>query len=188
MKRILRYILLSVIGVCFFACSDDASDNGQTIASINNFDLTMKEFNEKLTAELEYDRDFKLTKEGKDKFLDDIIRKEVLIQEAWKRGLDKNEEFMKTIERYWESTLIRDLMELKGEEISKNVFVSQEEIKAYYDNLKASGEDVRSFEDMEVDIRHYLKEQKKTRKLKEWIDELRGRAEIKINNKLLYKD
>jgi len=50
---------------------------------------------------LNLDREFKLTQKAKKDFLDQLIVKEVMIQEAKKRNLDRKEKFVRAIERYW---------------------------------------------------------------------------------------
>jgi hypothetical protein len=134
------------------------------------------------------DRDFKLTKEAKKGFLEELIKKELLIQEAKKLHLDRKEKFVRAIERYWESTLIRDLMELKGGEITRRALVSQEEIEDYYKEMQKSEEKLPSLKVLKEKITKELKEEKKTRMLKEWIDDLRKEAKIEINQELLYKN
>ena len=44
-------------------------------------------------------------------FLDLEIGKQLLIQEAQRQGLDRNRTFMKTIERNWKQTLIKELLD-----------------------------------------------------------------------------
>jgi uncharacterized protein YdiU (UPF0061 family) len=188
MKMRLPAILFFIFSLQLFSCSNDRPEDREILAKINDFYLTLNEFQYKLSDELEMERDFKLTKEARDEFLNDIIRKELLIQEAKKMELDKEEKFMRTIESYWEATLIRDLMEKKGMEISETIIVSQDEINNYYNSLKKTRPDLPPLESMEEAIIKDLKERKKTEKLREWIDSLQKNADIDINKELLYKN
>ncbi len=188
MKKLWPLILTVLISIQISGCSKEKPDDTQTLARINNYNLTLEEFQSKLAGEIEMEKDFKLTREAKDGFLNELIRKELLIQEAKKLNLDKEEKFIRAIERYWESTLIRDLMEKKAEEINKTILISQEEIKDYYDSMKETRKDIPPLSDLEEEIKGELREMKKTRRLKEWIDNLRKDAKIEINTELLYKD
>ena len=181
-------ILLFFLSLQLFSCSKDNRDKPEILAEINDYNLTLSEFQSKLAEELEMEKDFKLTREGKNDFLEDIIKKELLIQEAKKMNLDKGERFVRTIERYWESTLIRGLMEMKGDEISKTIIITREEIRNHYDSMKRSGTELPSLEEIEEDMAKELRERKRTKKLKEWIDGLREKAKIKIDRELLFKD
>jgi hypothetical protein len=79
-------------------------------------------------------------------------------------------------------------MELKGGEITRRALVSQEEIEDYYKEMQKSEEKLPSLKVLKEKITKELKEEKKTRMLKEWIDDLRKEAKIEINQELLYKN
>ena len=179
--------LLFFLSLNLFCCSQDHSEEGRILAKVNDYHLTLEEFQRQLAAELELDRDYKLTREAKKEFLEGLIRKELLIQEAKRLELDRDEKFVRAIERYWESTLIRDLVEQKGKEIAQRTLVSQEEIEGYYKEMQKPEERLPPLKELKEKITEELKEKKKTRILKEWINELRTNAKIEINQKLLYK-
>jgi len=188
MKKRLLCLLLFFLSLNLFSCSQEKSEKGKILARVNSYDMTLEEFEYQLAAELELDKDIKLTKEAKKEFLEGLIRKELLIQEAKRLHLDRKDKFIKAIERYWESTLIRDLMELKGKEITQRTYISQEEIEAYYKEMQKSGEELPPLKEIQEKITKELKETKKTRMLKEWIDDLREKARIEVNQGLVYKD
>ena len=171
-----------------FSCSEEQTKEDKILAGIDDYNLTIDEFQYQLAAELEMDEDFKLSNEVKKEFLEGLIKKEILIQEAKRLKLDRKEKFIRTIERYWESTLIRDLVEMKGAEISNRILISEEEIEACYNNMKKPEKKLPPFAELREKIIKELKEKKKTRMLKEWIDDLRKNARIEINEELLYKD
>lgn len=180
--------LMFVLAFFLFCCAQEQTEKKEIVAKINDYELTLKEFDDQLAAELELDKDFKLTKEAKREFLEQLIRKELLIQEATKLELDRREKFIRAIERYWESTLIRDLVELKGKEFSQRTYVSQEEIEARYEELKKSEGELPLLQEIQKKIAEELKEQKKREKLTAWIIDLRRNAKIEIDSELLYKD
>ena len=188
MKKVLVYLLLSGLIFFLFCCTSENKEKHTELAKINDYTLGLKEFQNQLAAEIEFDKDFKLTKEAKKKFLEELIRKELLIQEAKRFNLDKKEKFVRAIERYWEYTLIKDLMDMKGKEISKRILVSQEEIEALYREKKKSDDTLPPLSKLQEKISKDLKERKKTRMIKEWLNDLKEKAKIQINEKLLFKD
>lgn len=188
MKKGFFFPLMFVLAFFLFCCAQEQTEKKEIVAKINDYELTLKEFDDQLAAELELDKDFKLTKEAKREFLEQLIRKELLIQEATKLELDRREKFIRAIERYWESTLIRDLVELKGKEFSQRTYVSQEEIEARYEELKKSEGELPLLQEIQKKIAEELKEQKKREKLTAWIIDLRRNAKIEIDSELLYKD
>ncbi len=157
------------------------------MATINEYRLTINEFETQLAQELEMDPEFKLTQEAKESFLNQLVRKELLIQEAMKMKLDRRDRFIRAIERYWQSTLIRDLLELKGEEIERQTYISEEEIADRYHRMKAEDENLPPVEALRQEITRRLKEEKKTEKLKLWIDALQKQAKIEISRELLHE-
>ena len=181
-------ILVLLVFVGPIACSQEARKSEKVVARINNYELTQDEFLRQLVAEVDMAGDFKLTKQNRDYFIDTLIRKQVLIQEARRLKLDTQEKFVQAIERYWESVLIRDLMELKGKEIAARVVISQEEVENRYKEMVASGKNPPQMKESQPMIISELREEKKTRLLKDRVDEQTRKADIRINRELLYQD
>ena len=179
------FVLLILLVLSVFGCVQENPQEAKIIANINGYRLPLDQFQHQLATELEMDDDFKLTNESKKEFLEELIKKELLIQEAKRMGLDRREKFRRTIERYWESTLIRDLVDLKGTEIDRKTYVSQEEIEAYYSEMKETEAELPSLTDMEAGISRDLKEKKKSKVLREWILDLRNNANVEVNEALL---
>ena len=187
MKKELLLPFLLVLPFFFFCCSQQQTEKKEILAKINNYELSLKDFEFQLVEELEMDQDFKLIKEARKEFLEQLIRKELLIQEAKRLKLDRRENFIRAIERHWESTLIRDLMELKGREISKRTVVSQEEIESRYKEMKQSDPECAPFKDMQEKVAAKIMEEKKRKRLVTWINGLRKDAKIEIDQELLFK-
>ena len=185
MKKSSLYLLLFLLSMSLFCCSQEKPEEGKILSRINDYNLTLDEFQYQLAAELELDKDFKLTNKAKKEFLEQLIRKELLIQEAKKLELDRKDKFVRAIERYWESTLIRDLMDLKCQEIDKKTYLSREEIEIGYKTMQESGEGLPPLEEVREMVSRELKEKKKTRMLEEWITDLRKNAKIEIAEELL---
>jgi len=170
-------------GLILSGCGQEPPEE-KILAKINDYHLTLNEFEQQLAGDIEMEPDFKLTPESKKKFLDQLIRKELLIQEAMRLKLDRREQFIRAIERYWQQTLIRDLIEMKGAEISKRVVISEADIEARYKSMKAANANLPPLEEVRDEIVAQLKEEQKTQKLKEWIEALKNNATIEINKEM----
>ena len=188
MKSNFTFFLLLLLPLSFFSCSNGEQGEGETLVKINNYNLTLLEFQQKLALELNLDEDLKLTPEVKTAFLEQLIQEELLIQEARRLKLDRKEKFTRAIERYWKSTLIRDLLERKSEEISQTIVIPQTEIEAFYEQLKKESETPPPLAEIQDEIITELKEKKMSEKLKEWLTRVEKKADIKIDQKLLLKD
>lgn len=183
--KCIQWVLL-ILCCSILSCAQEKMEEKKTLAKINDYELTLDEFQVQLAEELELDREFKLTQNTKKKFLDQLIVKEILIQEAKNRKLDRRENFIRSIERYWESTLIRDLMVMEGEKIEKRTVVSQEEIEMRYKKMKELDENLPSLESIRENISEKIMEDKKNEMIEEWIKQLKQKAKIEINQKLLF--
>ncbi|MFH2092690.1 MAG: SurA N-terminal domain-containing protein [Pseudomonadota bacterium] len=176
------YILTFTITGCL-ADKPDAKD--KIIATINGHSLTLDEYESKLAREMDYTLQYKTSAEARSKFLDTLIQKELLIQEATHLGLERTRTFMNAIEKYWEATLIKNLMEEKIKEISQKTTVTDKEIQDYYTGLQASKEALLPLDQIEPDIAGQLKNEKQTQMLEQWINELKNKATIQINKQFL---
>jgi len=72
--------------------------------------------------------------EGAGKFVDELVKREMLYQEAKKKGLDNTPEYKKKVDDFKKITLIGSLLEKEVEEKSK---VTDNDIKTYYDAHKS---------------------------------------------------
>jgi hypothetical protein len=183
-RYVIQWVAVGLI-LCLFSCSQDKSGQDLILARINDYALTLNEFNTQLKEELEYDKDFKLNHGARKTFLDQIITKELLIQEAKRRQLDREDKFIRAIERYWEATLIRDLMAMEGQAIEKRTVVSQEEIEARYVALLKSDPNQPPLASLQDQIAQEIINEKKQRSLEEWIGRLKTQAKISVNESLI---
>lgn len=119
-----NFIYLIILGlVCFcFGCEQNVGQ-GKVVAKINNYAMTTEDLKDEV-ANSPYASDM-TTQE----LLDLAIKKQVLIQEAQKEGLDRKKSFLKTIERYWEQTLIKELLNKKIQGIYKTTSDKNEQTK-----------------------------------------------------------
>lgn len=168
------------------ACSGKpGEDEGGVVARVNNYELTLKEYEIQLNSDVSVSELYNLTREDKREFLERLIRKELLLQEAMRRKLDQREEFVRTIERYWEATLIRDLMASMGKELTRRVTVTEEQIRERYKKMKEADDDLPEFREMRDGIGRMLLEEEREARLNAWMDKLHQEAEIEVNEGLI---
>jgi parvulin-like peptidyl-prolyl isomerase len=67
--------------------------------------------------------------------LNTLIEKKLMIQEAVKKGLTKDERFVETIKTFWEQTLIRELLAAKNREWADRLFVTEAEVRKEYERM-----------------------------------------------------
>ncbi len=171
-----RWSVIMLLAMVMLAgCGSQADDKSDIVVRVNDRNITADEFRYALGES--YKKGIEpLTESEKLDLLDQMIKKELLIQEAKRRNLDQDEDFRRTIETYWEQTLIRNLLNQAGEELSGKIYVSKEDIA---DFKKEQGVTEASMSAKEIE--EELFERKKTEALREWLEKLKRSAAVKIN-------
>ncbi len=180
-RSILTLILLSIPVFSF------SGDQEPVVARIGKQKVLRSELIEVLDQQAS-NPEYRPDSAGIKQQLDMLIEKKVLIREAVNHGLALRKSFLKTIQSFWEQTLILELIKLKSAELEESVSVSDEEIKAA---CKLEGLDLGistcpSGRDPETE-RHVqrLRKKKKEEALGQWIKELTLTSEIKIYHEVL---
>ena len=182
MRTILVPFSIAVLFMAFLvSCSGGPDKDDNFLVRVNDYTISGDEIDSQLKVEAKLDSNFYVSSDTRTEFVKDLIQKQLLIQEARKRKLDERELFRQTIQRYWESTLIRDLLAEKGKEIRKKTVVSEQEIKEYYEANKEFFEG-QSFADVQKEIAEKVEDRKVTAGLQSWIGKLKSAAKIEIRD------
>ncbi|MEA3560934.1 MAG: hypothetical protein U9R31_04095 [Candidatus Omnitrophota bacterium] len=121
------WIIAGLICAMIFSGCGEKTGKEKVAARVNDYVMTVGD----LENEIKYFPGVHSDKKKNlEKILDLVVRKQVLIQEAQRQGLDREETFMKTIERYWRQTLIKELLEKKTRQIVSQGVSENERTKA----------------------------------------------------------
>lgn len=132
MKRLSVLILILMVAFAF-ACAKKKEAGSEVLAKINTKTITKQDFIKKLNSLPEWARGRFTSQEGKRQFLDEIIKEEILYQEALKTGLDKDEDFRSKMEEFKRMTLLSTLLK---KEVEEKVKVDENEVKDFYEKHK----------------------------------------------------
>jgi peptidyl-prolyl cis-trans isomerase C len=133
MKKLCTFLLLLLIPVSFSCSQGGPPDNSPVIAKVNKDAVTEADFLRESSRIPEWARSQFETDEGKSKFLDELVKKELIYQHAKKMRLDKNEEYLQKVREFEKLTLVA--LTLK-KEVDDKVKVSEGEVRAFYDENK----------------------------------------------------
>jgi len=186
MRTTLLCIIISILAFLQINCSDKVKTS-ETVAQVNSYYMSVDDFKEDLKSLSLYRPASVKTAEGRLNALNDILEKEILLQEAQSLNLDKDEKFRKTIENYWKQTLLIMLIEKKAKEISDQIFVYDNEIQAYYKTLKQTNPDIGPLAKGRSEIKRIIRSEKETAMMRKWIEEVKDKSYIKINEDVLKK-
>lgn len=186
-NTIITISFLAAGAVLFYGCGK-TKEKGESpvVAVINSYKLTVDDFRDeaKLTMHTKALSDDPL--KAKEEFLEEIITKKILIQEAQKENFDKDKTFMKEIERYWEQALLKLLVKKKMKEFSGEAIVRNDEIQAEYERLVTEeGRDIGPFAEIAPEVEKNIRQEKTEEMFYDWIDELFENSKIKINKDIL---
>ena len=187
MKYKSKTILLSLAILLLFLSANGCGKSqtkpkdSKILVKINNYELTTEDFRDeiRLTAhnkELPAD-----LQEAKEKLLDEIIMKKVLLQEAQRQHFDKDRAFTKEIERYWEQALLKRLINKKMTELSRQIIVKDSEVRDEYERLsREAGGKIGAFDSQEAEIKGDIYNRKMQALFEDWLKKLKTGSDVKV--------
>ncbi len=135
MKRLLPLLAALVMVALLFSCGKKgAQQSGAFVAKVGSVTITQEDAGRELKTLPEQIQKMFTGPEGADKFVDELVKKEMLYQEAKKKGLESNADYQKKVEDFRKLTLISMLLEKEIEDKAK---VSDKDVKDYYEKHKA---------------------------------------------------
>lgn len=133
MKKFFVVMMSVFLFYAFLSCAQKEEKKGPYLAKVGNVKITQADLDRELKSIPEFAQKIFEGAGGKERFLDEIIKKELLYQEALKKGFDKNEEFQKKVEDFKKITLISLLLE---KEIEAKAEITDQDVKDYYEKNK----------------------------------------------------
>ena len=186
-QRIIFLFFLAFEVLPFMAgCGNSPSSSEKIVVSIDKYRISAQEFEAGYQESVFVSRDDKV--KARRKYFDNLVNQKLILLDAQKRGLDRKDDFLKSIEHFWEQSLLTVAIAAKTKEITGTVRVPEESIKVLYEQMLKEGVTVRSYQEMFSQIRWQLERQMESQLLDEWVDGLRKKAQIKVDEELFTED
>lgn len=179
MKRTLIALLLIF---CSSGCCPTDTGRKQILVKINNYAITLPEFEQQFKNSIYSTHD---TPEAKKQFLDFLINRKLILQDAQTKALDRDKDFLQMIESFWEHSLLKLALDKKSQEISHSIFVNDKEVEEAYQELVKDRSTDKTYETMYKQIKWEISAEKEKKALDEWVMSLRAKARIQIDDSLL---
>jgi len=156
----------------------------QTLAKVNDEKVTIEQFNREL-AKMENPLQ-EMYKEEPNRFLDIIIIKTLLVQEAKKQGLSVPAKTYKDITKDFQSPEEALVAELMKKKFSSPPKVTREEVDTFYSIFKGQmgGKNLKEVAPM---IEQILQEEKQREEVGRFVEDLRKNAKVEIDQERLQK-
>jgi peptidyl-prolyl cis-trans isomerase C len=146
MKRMTVFTLIISVLFLFASCAKHEEKKGPYLATVGKAKITQEDIDREMKNLPPFAQKIFEGSEGKERFLNELVKKELLYQEALKQGLDKDAAYIEKVADFKKITLISQLLENEIEEKAK---VTEEDVKNYYDEHK---EDFSPFDQIRLSI------------------------------------
>ena len=113
--------------------SAQKANPANVLVRVGSWTLTRDEFKERLKALQEVMPDFDMKNDDQRKLvLEELIRQELLVQEALRRGIDQDKDIKMAVEEFRRTLLVRQL----ATQMTENITATEEEAEEYYEENK----------------------------------------------------
>ena len=181
----MKKYLIILLSLLVFGCTCKLKENKPPVlVKVNNYEITKPEFEEEFKASSFGRND---TLDSRREFLDTLINRKLIMQDAQMQGLDKNPNFLSMIEQFWEQSLVKLALEQKSIEIASAIIVSDKEIEEAYKEVLGDGKTNKPYEQVYDKLKWELTRIKQAKALSSWVYNLRKRAKLSVDYELLKK-
>ncbi len=177
-----RYFFLAVLALVCWGCAKPAQQDKPVIAKINDYEITRDEFEQEFKDSYFGQKD---TLASRKEFLDNLVNRKLILQDAQAKGLDHDPAFLKLIEKFWEQSLLRVGLERKARENSSKIFVSDKSVEDVYQKMLKEKKTNKPYSEMYNQIKWEITKLMEAQAMAKWVDELRRNAEVKIKYNML---
>ncbi len=182
MKKIAVFVLTVFL---VFGCAKKEEQKGQYLVKINGITITKEDLKKEVEALPPFAQKMFEGEEGIARLIDELIKKELLYQEAKKKGLDKDTAYLKKVADSQKLILISALLEKEIEDKAK---LSDKDIRDFYEKNKADfmvqGKTIE-FEKVKDMLTQRLTAQKQKEVFDGYVENLKKSYKIDVNKEAI---
>jgi len=179
--RMTAFLICGCI-LLFSAVVPGCAKKEASVIRIGTIEVTAKEFEQAFGMS----RYFSSDPNAKKMFLDIFITRKLMLREAENLGLDKDPSFLQSIQLFWEQSLLKVVLAHQANEIAMHTKVTDVEIKEFYANNKEKHfANTKDVSEVYGHIRWILLNEKNRRLMQRWVEGLRKKTTIFVDEKKL---
>lgn len=129
-----KLFLLMIALIFAVSCTKGGGSTGEYLVKIDDAQISREEAQTEMNSIPDMARQFFSGPEGTSRFVDELVKKEMLYLEAKKRKMDQDKDFLRKLEEFKKITLINQLL---GKEIEASSKVTDKDIQDFYDSHKS---------------------------------------------------
>lgn len=130
MKKLFVVICAITLAISTGCVKKEEKVEKDFLAKVNDKIITQEYFMQKLNSLPEWAKGRFTTEEGKRQFLEEIIKEELLFQEAMRTGIDREKDFLNTVDEFKRMTLVSTLLK---REIEGKAVTDDKEVRDFYE-------------------------------------------------------
>ena len=170
-----RYFIMLVC--CILFCGAGCVKKQKPVITIGTIEISAGEF-EAAFQEGRLQAGSELTRA---EFLQLFINRKLFLKEAEVLGLDKDPQFIQSLQIFWEQSLMKSVIARKINESTLVIRVSKNEIADYYERHKDTDFSGKQISDVKTQIKLLLFQLKQKLQLQDWMKNLRRRSKINVD-------
>lgn len=129
MKRALFLFLMLLAAFIISGCEKKTKSEGPVLAKVGKTEIVKDEFLKEIDRIPDWAKSQFSGKEGKEKFLEELIRRELIYQDAKKKRLDNDPEYVAKMKEFEKMSLVALILKKEVEDKAK---VDDAEVKDFY--------------------------------------------------------
>ncbi len=180
MKKIIILIFLLIFLLAIFFAKSCTRRERPAI-TIDKISITKDEFERALAKASLMPADNEFRKD----FLEKFIARKLILYDAERMNLDKDPEFLSEVQQLWEQTLLNLALSRKVHELSIDTRVTDQEIKAYYEQNKKVEFPDKELTQVYDQLKWSLLNEKQRLAIEGWADKLKQSVAINIDYEIL---
>ncbi|OQX81415.1 MAG: hypothetical protein B6D56_02455 [Candidatus Omnitrophica bacterium 4484_70.1] len=174
-----KFLILMLVIFSLWGCGQKGKK--KAAIKIGKIEVTAQEFEEAFNLSSFAQENSSAKKE----FLDTFISRKLILKEAEREGLDKDPEFLRDVQLFWEQSLLKLMLSRKMKSLSTHIKVGEDEIRRYYSMHKDKEFSHKPLVEVRDKIKWFLFNQKQKQALQDWINSLKRKTRIDIDYKAL---
>jgi len=130
MKRAMLLFVIMVAAFIVSGCEQKEKSNSPVLAKVGKVEITEDEYLKEINRIPDWAKSQFSGKEGKEKFLEELVKRELIYQDAKKMRLDKDPEYLEKMKEFEKMSLVGLILKKEVEDKAK---VDDEEVKSFYE-------------------------------------------------------
>ncbi len=179
------FVVMLVLGFAITGCAKKEEQKGQYLVKVNGVTITKEDLKKEVEALPPFAQKMFEGEEGIARLIDELIKKELLYQEAKKKGLDRDATYLKKVADSQKLILISALLE---KEIEDKARLSDKDIRDFYEKNKADfmvqGKTIE-FEKIRDMLAQRLTAQKQKEVFDGYVESLKKAYKIDVNKEAI---